>query len=121
MTPTISRRQLIAATGAGAGLLAVGAAGALAVEAHGDTADAGTRLPDAVDFYGEHQAGIVTPAQDRLHFVAFDVITDDRAKLVAMLQDWSIAAARMTAGLDAGALGAVGGSPEAPPQDTGEA
>ena len=24
-------------------------------------------------FHGEHQAGIVTPAQDRLHFVAFDV------------------------------------------------
>ena len=37
------------------------------------------RVPDAaVPFHGEHQAGIVTPAQDRLHFVAFDVITDDR-------------------------------------------
>ena len=27
-------------------------------------------------FHGEHQAGIVTPAQDRLHFAAFDVTTD---------------------------------------------
>ena len=38
--------------------------------------DAGAAVP----FYGEHQAGIVTPAQDRLHFVAFDVITDKRAR-----------------------------------------
>jgi len=37
----------------------------------------------AVAFTGEHQAGIVTPAQDRLHFVAFDVITKDRERLVA--------------------------------------
>ena len=30
-------------------------------------------------FHGVRQAGIVTPMQDRLHFAAFDVITDDRA------------------------------------------
>ncbi len=77
--------------------------------------------PDAVPFYGTHQAGIVTPAQDRLHFVAFDVITRDRARLVEMLQEWTAAAARMTAGHDAGAFGAVGGEPQAPPDDTGEA
>jgi deferrochelatase/peroxidase EfeB len=75
----------------------------------------------AVPFHGEHQAGIVTPAQDRLHFVAFDVITKDRARLVELLQEWTAAAARMTAGRDAGVLGAVGGMPEAPPDDTGEA
>lgn len=119
MARTFSRRQVIAASGAGAGLLAAGAAGALAFDAHAE--EAPPPSPDAVPFYGEHQAGILTPAQDRLHFVAFDVITNDRAKLVAMLQDWTMAAARMTAGHEAGALGAVGGSPQAPPQDTGEA
>jgi deferrochelatase/peroxidase EfeB len=95
----------------------VGAAALLAAEP-----DRATATPDsAVEFYGPHQAGIVTPAQDRLHFVAFDVITNDRAKLVRLLRDWTVAAARMTAGRDAGELGAVGGQPEAPPQDTGEA
>jgi deferrochelatase/peroxidase EfeB len=74
-----------------------------------------------VDFYGGHQAGIVTPAQDRLHFVAFDVITRDRAALVKLLRDWSAAAARLTSGRDAGVIGAVNGIPEAPPDDTGEA
>ena len=40
-------------------------------------------------FYGDHQAGIVTPAQDRLHFAAFDVTTDSRAELIGLLQDWT--------------------------------
>ena len=75
----------------------------------------------AVDFYGEHQAGIVTPAQDRLHFVAFDVISNRREELVELLRKWSAAAQRLTAGRDAGVIGAVNGRPEAPPDDTGEA
>ena len=34
--------------------------------------------------------------QDRLHFAAFDVITDSREELIELLQDWTAAAARMT-------------------------
>ena len=64
----------------------------------------------AYPFYGDHQAGIVTPAQDRLHFAAFDVITDDRDELIGLLRDWTAAAARMTQGLDAGEMGATSGS-----------
>ncbi len=45
----------------------------------------------------------------------------DRDDLISLLQDWSYAASRMTQGLDVSATGAVGGSPEAPPDDTGEA
>jgi deferrochelatase/peroxidase EfeB len=67
------------------------------------------------------QGGIITPAQDRLHFVAFDVTTDNRANLVDLLREWTRAAARLTAGHDAGPVGAVEGSVEAPPDDTGEA
>ncbi len=43
---------------------------------------------------------------------------DDLAELLA---DWTYAAARLMQGLDVSASGAVGGSPEAPPDDTGEA
>ncbi|NBE81581.1 iron uptake transporter deferrochelatase/peroxidase subunit [Micromonospora rubida] len=119
----VSRRRAITLAGAGvAGVagVAVGA-GALA-RGGGDraAADQGAAA-GAVPFHGEHQAGITTPAQDRLHFVAFDVVTKDRARLVDLLQEWTAAAARMTAGRDAGVLGAVGGVPEAPPDDTGEA
>jgi deferrochelatase/peroxidase EfeB len=78
-------------------------------------------VPGSYPFYGEHQAGIVTPAQDRLHFAAFDMVSADRADLVSLLQDWSAAAARMTQGRDAGPFGATSGPYDAPPDDTGEA
>ena len=72
-------------------------------------------------YFGKHQAGIVTPAQDRLHFAAFDVSAIDRAELRELLADWSYAASRMTAGLGAGEFGAASGPYDAPPDDTGEA
>ncbi|MCB0885197.1 MAG: Dyp-type peroxidase, partial [Propionibacteriaceae bacterium] len=71
---------------------------------------------------GEHQAGIVTPAQDRMHFAAFDVAYGvDRDGLVSLLRDWTDAAARMTQGGSAGELDPMSGPYDAPPQDTGEA
>ncbi|WP_089156719.1 iron uptake transporter deferrochelatase/peroxidase subunit [Micromonospora sp. NBS 11-29] len=117
----VSRRRAMTLAGVGVAGVAGVAAGAGALLAAGDQASATGTAADAVPFLGEHQAGIVTPAQDRLHFVAFDVVTKDRDRLVAMLQEWTAAAARMTAGRDAGVIGAVGGMPEAPPDDTGEA
>jgi deferrochelatase/peroxidase EfeB len=73
-----------------------------------------------VPFHGEHQAGIATPVQDRLHFAAFDVTAGSREELAALLKEWTAAAAAMAAGRAVGE-GAVGGIPEAPPDDTGEA
>ncbi|MEV4639183.1 iron uptake transporter deferrochelatase/peroxidase subunit [Actinoplanes sp. NPDC049548] len=117
---TVSRRRAIALAGVGvAGIAGAAAVGGAMVRGGSD--DDSAAAHGAVPFTGEHQAGIVTPAQDRLHFVAFDVITKDRERLVTMLKDWTTAAARMTAGHDAGEIGAVNGVPEAPPDDTGEA
>ncbi|WP_405092535.1 iron uptake transporter deferrochelatase/peroxidase subunit [Micromonospora sp. NBC_01392] len=117
----ISRRRAMTLAGVGAAGVGAVAAGAGALIAGGGQASATETAAGAVPFLGEHQAGITTAAQDRLHFVAFDVVTKDRDRLVAMLQEWTAAAARMTAGKDAGLIGAVGGVPEAPPDDTGEA
>ncbi|MFC6083548.1 iron uptake transporter deferrochelatase/peroxidase subunit [Sphaerisporangium aureirubrum] len=116
----INRRKLF---GLGAAGVAAAGAGVLATRSvlEGPPPAAAASTSDPVRFYGEHQAGIVTPAQDRLHFISFDVITKDRAELVDMLQEWTAAAARMTQGKDSGTFGAVGGHPEAPPDDTGEA
>jgi deferrochelatase/peroxidase EfeB len=117
----LSRRGLFGLAGAGVAGLGLGIAGdraALAAQAA-----AADTSPDAVyPFYQEHQAGIVTPAQDRLHFAAFDV-TDgtSRADLIELMQDWTVAAALMTAGKDVGSYGAVNGPYDAPPEDTGEA
>lgn len=118
-TPRLTRRGLLTAagaTGAGAAGLALGWVG------HGAAQAApGGPAGDLVPFHGEHQAGIVTPAQDRLHFAAFDVLTEDRDALVKLLRDWTAAAEDLTAGREAGATGATGGHPAAPPEDTGEA
>ena len=111
---TVSRRSLI---GGGAALVAGGAAldrGAVALASHAADTE------DAYAFRGPHQAGITTPAQDRLHFAAFDVTTESRDELVDLLRRWTLAAEQMTAGRTVGE-GAVGGDVGRPPDDTGEA
>ncbi|WP_104130308.1 iron uptake transporter deferrochelatase/peroxidase subunit [Cryobacterium sp. N21] len=117
----LSRRGLLGLAGASVAGIGLGAAGdrvALAASASPGAASASAVYP----FYGSHQAGIVTPAQDRLHFAAFDVSAGTtRAELIELLQDWTIAAAAMTAGQDIGEYGAVSGPYDAPPEDTGEA
>ncbi|MEV6111684.1 iron uptake transporter deferrochelatase/peroxidase subunit [Streptomyces sp. NPDC052109] len=116
-----SRRALIGWGGAGLALGAAAAGGAVTMARTGDDAGPAAAGPGgAVEFHGAHQAGIATPVQDRLHFAAFDVKTDDREEFVRMLKDWTAAARRMTAGKPVGE-GAFDGLAEAPPDDTGEA
>jgi len=104
--PRLGRRSLLGIVGAGS---AAGVAG-WAVGSPGESA------ADHHAFHGAHQAGIVTPAQDRLYFAAFDVTTDDRAALVDLLRRWSDAAALLTRGRPLGA-----GDDDLAPVDTGEA
>jgi deferrochelatase/peroxidase EfeB len=56
-----------------------------------------------------------------MHFVSFDLTTRKREEVVELLKAWTAAAERMTQGLEATEDGAVGGAPQAPPADTGEA
>ena len=113
---TLSRRNMFGLTGVGVAIAGTG--GALGAVVSGGAESSGGA--EQVPFHGPHQAGITTPAQDRMHFVAFDVTTSDRAELVRLLQDWTRAAERMTAGLEAVDRGATGGGQEEPPGDTGE-
>jgi deferrochelatase/peroxidase EfeB len=123
--PGLSRRGLLGLLGAGAAGLAAGAAGGVAGGMAISRATATGPASGSAGvhaFFGPHQAGIVTPVQEHLHFAAFDMMArTNRDDLISLLQDWSYAAARMTQGLDVSASGAVGGSLEAPPDDTGEA
>jgi len=123
-----SRRRLLAGAGAaGAGVVAGGLAGyfarpatdqpagpASAARAAGADADSDQTVP----FYGPHQAGIATPAQDRLAFGSLTVADGTtRADLRDLLREWTQAAARMTRGALVGEVT----EPDAPPLDTGEA
>lgn len=121
-----SRRALFGMLGAGAAGVA---AGAIGMRAAGGSA-AGGGMPGAVGagvvaFEGEHQAGIVTPAQDRLHFAAFELLrSTGREQLIELLREWSDAARRLMRGEEVGE-GALGDGTAAsavlPPDDTGEA
>lgn len=112
----MTRRRALLLGGSGALGVAAAGAGGFAV----GRADARDEHPSAavVPFYGAHQAGIATPAQDRLVFGAFDLTTDDAVALHDLLREWTAAAALMTQGKP---TGTVAGHPEVPPSDTGEA
>jgi deferrochelatase/peroxidase EfeB len=115
-----SRRRLLTGAGLfGAGAVAGGLTGYFtrsATEPSG-TADASLGQ-QTIPFYGAHQAGIITPAQDRLAFGTMNVVPGtSRADLRDLLRVWTGAAARMTAGQLVGEET----EPDAPPVDTGEA
>lgn len=116
----LSRRGLLGLAGLGVGAGVVGFGAGIAVDRAVSGAQAATTA--VYPFYGEHQAGITTPVQDRLHFAAFDVAAGlDREGLIELLRDWTVAAARMTQGRPAGKYGPASGPADQPPDDTGEA
>lgn len=117
--PGLSRRGLFGL--AGGGIAAVAAAGAGFGVGRATTAAPQSPGDATHPFVGAHQAGITTPAQDRMHIAAFDVTTDSRDDLVALLQAWTTMAARLTQGRSAGPQGFASGPYDAPPDDTGEA
>lgn len=130
--PNRSRRRLIGGALTAVGAVAAGGAGygiARATEsddssggkhaaASASPEPSGTADPAEVPFFGAHQAGIATPAQDKLAFAAFDITSTDAQAVQVMLGTWAAAAAQMTKGLP---IGPVETTPSAPPIDTGEA
>jgi deferrochelatase/peroxidase EfeB len=112
--PTLgpSRRRVLTGAGVfGAGAVAAGLTGYL-------TRPEDTVAAQTVPFYGAHQAGIITPAQDRLAFGTLTVASGAaRADVRDLLREWTTAAARMAAGQLVG----EDNGPSAPPVDTGEA
>lgn len=114
----LSRRRLLASAGLGAAGLGLGAGGYLVGQSDAEAAESATA--GSVPFYGEHQAGIATPAQDRLHFASFDLLTESKAELRELMEAWSVAAREMTEGR---MIGTSSGNRDelAPPEDTGEA
>ena len=73
---------------------------------------------DVVPFYGTHQAGVATPAQDYLSFATFDLTSETVEDLRGILQQWTAAAASLTAGQP---YAPDPQEPSQPPEDTGEA
>ncbi|MBM9460766.1 deferrochelatase/peroxidase EfeB [Nocardioides sp. zg-536] len=119
-SPTIgrwSRRGVLGAAGVGA----LGAGAGVVAGRAGASADGGGAGELTYAFRGAHQAGVVTPVQEHLHFAAYDLVEGaTREDLIALLQEWTAAAERLTRGQPVTEDGAVGGPLLAPPDDTGE-
>ncbi|HTC08059.1 MAG TPA: iron uptake transporter deferrochelatase/peroxidase subunit [Acetobacteraceae bacterium] len=90
-----SRRGLLAAAG---GLVAAVGGGFAAGAAVPQAAKA--RAP-VEPFFGAHQGGIVTPAQDHTYLAAFDLRTTKREDVMKLLRSWTDTAARMSLGAPA--------------------
>lgn len=71
---------------------------------------------DQEPFYGTYQAGILTPPQNHVQVVAFDIKTERRDELVDLLKRWTRLCARLAAGLPYG----DSDSRYVPPEDTGK-
>ncbi len=100
-----SRRGFLGGAGAAAGAMA--ALGTPAV-AHAN----------AEPFFAPHQGGIVTPQQANIYFAVFDLATDRRDDLIGVMHAWTLASARLQAGLPVDRLG---DDPAVPAPDSGEA
>jgi deferrochelatase/peroxidase EfeB len=98
--PYASRRGFLG--GLAAGLAATGAAHATTAregDAGGAAADpSASAYAGTEPFYGPHQGGIATPPQAHTYFATFDVTTDKRDEVRALLQRWTQAAANLTQG-----------------------
>ncbi|WP_419871631.1 iron uptake transporter deferrochelatase/peroxidase subunit [Candidatus Pristimantibacillus sp. PTI5] len=121
----ISRRDLLRMAGVGgAGLLlgAAGVGGLFSAQERGAAQPASKAAKaDAdqiVSFYGKHQAGITTPAQDFIVFAAFDLTATTLDEVRKLFQAWTKAAAAMASGE---MLGNTNDNLNLPPSDTGEA
>jgi deferrochelatase/peroxidase EfeB len=113
-----SRRRFLAVGLGTAGVAVAGGAGFGIAKATASSTPASSATPQIVPFYGAHQAGIATPAQDRVAFAAFDVTARSAMNIETTLGLWAAAAAQMTQGQP---IGTTETAPQSPPVDTGEA
>lgn len=121
----ISRRDILRLAGVGGAGLLLGAAGVGGIMGSARKALSNEAAvlnskndADIIDFYGTHQPGITTPAQDFILFAAFDMTAKSVDEVRQLFKAWTEATAAMMAGK---MIGASNDNLNLPPSDTGEA
>src|SRR5579871_2994175 len=85
-----------------AGLTAAAAGSGIATPAEALSRTDDTAASSAIEpFYGVRQTGILTHAQRNTWFAAFDLDAQSRDGVIALLRNWTAAAAEMTQGIPA--------------------
>ena len=93
------RRFLTGAAGiAGAVGVAGGASARQAPSTHAPLNPTAAPASASLPFHGPHQQGIATPQQAHVYFAAFDLTAASRADVAALMQAWTEASSRLTAG-----------------------
>lgn len=105
---SIERRSLLRGAAVAVGGAAIGGAGV------GIGTASAQPTAQAVDFHGEHQAGILTPRQPAAAYVALDVMAESRADLIAVMRELTAHARTLATGGRPPNLGIT-----APPADSG--
>lgn len=112
MAETTSRRDFLKHSAlVGAGLVS---ASALGLESRQVT----PKSKNQYDFYGKHQAGIVTPAQRHIYFLVLDLDTTDILKIKEIFKNWTAYSKNLTLGKN---VKPYSKNAYVPPTDTGEA
>ena len=84
-----------------------------------DSAQEASAMASAITpFYGDHQAGIITPAQRHVYFLVLDLHTQNLSEIQAVFKGWTQSAYKLTLGQN---VHAYDSNPHVPPTDTGEA
>ena len=100
------------------GIISAGLVAGTAAKAQDAASATPPAAHDEIPYYGEHQAGITTPAQKHIYFLVADLHTDDREKIKEMFQLWTAYSLRLTRGEH---VKPYSKNLYIPPTDTGEA
>jgi deferrochelatase/peroxidase EfeB len=117
----VTRRDALKLIGVGSAGLLIGATGIEAATNKvtnffsPNKAEASEILP----FYGEHQQGIITPAQDFIYLASFNLETNSKSEVKQLYKKWTEASNLMSQGKEIGDDSILMNS--SPPEDTGEA
>lgn len=93
----LSRRRFLASAATAATIAATSSVAAPRVLAKSSSTTTNADA-NSVPFWGEHQAGIATPQQGHVYFAAFDLTSDKRDDVIALLRRWTDASAHLTQG-----------------------
>lgn len=115
---SLSRRRLLKGVAIGGSSLILGKAIAAQPTEKNNASEFSSFATGKVAFYGEHQAGITTPAQRHAYFMVLKLDNTDKQAVIKLFKEWTKQSALLTQGKN---IASYSKNKLLPPTDTGEA